>query len=311
MTLPGCTLYFYHTLPSAPLPKLVYFHGGRGNGPQHIPLFSPLYTEFQVFLPSARGFGKSVSAKPGPTSTLEMVDDATAFIQHISPEDKVFVIGHAMGATVASRVAKFHPELVKGLILEDPAWFAEEGQLLPDPTPELTFTGPPSGPRPSYPFQQEHAKGGVANMGGGAWASPMGDGDNGSKLSERTPSGVGGKGGSGRRSGLWKGRGKGDVLYYQAVSSIEVPTLVFSGGLYSHCQRSVLEACLKTYAEGSREYNFPTAGHDIHSWFPEEWRAQVVIFFLRLSLTPVKNRDLASGNGKWEDDWNIKRELPF
>lgn len=76
-------------------------------------------------------------------------------------------------------------------------------------------------------------------------------------------------------------KGLGDDVSNQAVAEVTVPTMIFTGGPEAHCKRDVLEATLKTYSR-AEEFNFPAAGHDIHGWFPEEWREQVKRFFLSI-----------------------------
>lgn len=166
----GFTCYFYYTTPEKSLPKLFFLHGGGGNGPSNIPVLSPLSEYFQVFVPSARGFGKSVNQEVQVASTtLVMVEDLAALIRHVSPNEPVFLVGHSMGATVAPRVAKKYPELVKGVILEDPAWLVLDGEPLENP-PEMIFGPPPPGENVPFPFESEHGKekssGGPAGRGG-------------------------------------------------------------------------------------------------------------------------------------------------
>lgn len=68
-----------------------------------------------------RGHGKSISNKKEFTLS-EMVDDTAELIKHLkfSP---IIVMGHSMGAQMATELGARYPNLVKKLVLEDPGYF--------------------------------------------------------------------------------------------------------------------------------------------------------------------------------------------
>lgn len=85
-----------------------------------------------------RGHGRS----PRPdTYTFDlMVADVILALPDVSEMD---LVGHSMGALVASLLAGRHPELVRHLVLEDSPVPPEHGPPLPDPNPPAEPDIPP------------------------------------------------------------------------------------------------------------------------------------------------------------------------
>ena len=78
-----------------------------------------LQPAYDVILLDARGHGLSDKPETG-YSVNDHVADVAGFIQEMQL-DKPVVIGHSMGGVTAAVLASTHPEMVKCLILEDPA----------------------------------------------------------------------------------------------------------------------------------------------------------------------------------------------
>lgn len=100
-------------------PPLVLLHGFSDSGMCWLPVARELEAEWDVILPDARGHGKSQRVRPE-----EMVDspaDVAGLIQALELERPV-VGGHSMGGNTAGMLGARYPELVRGLILEDPGW---------------------------------------------------------------------------------------------------------------------------------------------------------------------------------------------
>ena len=98
---------------------LVYFHGNGGNlsSRAHVaPLFHSL--GWSTLMMSYRGFG--ASSGDGPTEN-SVYEDAAAMLDYArkqSPEDKLIVWGHSLGAAVAAHIGS-NPT-VDGVVLENP-----------------------------------------------------------------------------------------------------------------------------------------------------------------------------------------------
>ncbi|XP_076916849.1 epoxide hydrolase 1-like [Bidens hawaiensis] len=73
---------------------------------------------YRAIAPDLRGFGDTTWAPvddPTKFSSLHVVGDLVALIDALG-EDKVFVVGHDWGATIAWRLCLFRPDKVKGLV---------------------------------------------------------------------------------------------------------------------------------------------------------------------------------------------------
>lgn len=275
---------FYHTEPLNELPKIVYLHGLTATGPRSLPIFSKIAAKFQIFLPSARGHGKSSQFPEGTFTMDTVVEDTAAFIRHISPSEKIFLIGFSFGGATAARTTKKYPHLIQALVLEDPPWKRKFNEPFiiskDDPGPWLFFnvskklkqmtdsefdkvkndspfsiisTGRgPRGPPPVFspaegPFGQTMLQG-LREMAVENIEKTFIDG------AER--------------------------YITEAVEGIEVPTILMTGEPgKGHCKPEVAKHTISTWNNG-REKNFPGAGHGFHNPpYQEEFLKTIVEFF--------------------------------
>ncbi len=140
ITVDGALFHYYRTGDGSK-PALVLAHGFSDNGLCWLPVARDLEAEYDVILPDARGHGKSQRVQPG-----ELVDNArdlAGFIQALGLERPV-VGGHSMGGSSSSALAAGWPELVRALVLEDPAW--HDLPPRPEPKPEDEGKEPPPNP---------------------------------------------------------------------------------------------------------------------------------------------------------------------
>lgn len=100
-------------------PPLLLLHGFQMDGLTWMRVAKALESDYDVIMPDARGHGRTGNAVAG-TSPLLMVADSASFIQALGLTRPV-VIGHSMGADVAGRLAMSYPDLVKAVVLVDPA----------------------------------------------------------------------------------------------------------------------------------------------------------------------------------------------
>lgn len=105
-------------------PALVLLHGFSDNGLCWLRVARELETQYDVVMPDARGHG--LSARIQPSVPIDNVADAAGIIGALGL-DKPVVGGHSMGGLTTTELGARFPNLVSGLILEDPAWI--------DPTP--------------------------------------------------------------------------------------------------------------------------------------------------------------------------------
>lgn len=100
-------------------PSLLLLHGFQMDGLTWMRVAKALESDYDIIMPDARGHGRTGNAAQG-ASSLVMLEDTAAFIQALNLAP-VLVLGHSMGADVAGRLAQSHPDLVKAVVLVDPA----------------------------------------------------------------------------------------------------------------------------------------------------------------------------------------------
>jgi pimeloyl-ACP methyl ester carboxylesterase len=95
-------------------------HGFSDNGMCWAPTARELEADWDVVMPDARAHGKSARVQPG--EAIDQAADLAALIRALDLAPCV-VAGHSMGAWMASELGARVPELVRGIVLEDPPWF--------------------------------------------------------------------------------------------------------------------------------------------------------------------------------------------
>ncbi len=108
--------------PAGEAPAMLFLHGLTDSGsgwPSAEAHWGPSYS---LVIPDQRGHGTSprfteeqLAAHPGEV----MVDDAIAILEQLG--EPAVVVGHSLGGAVALTVAVRRPELVRAVVLEDPA----------------------------------------------------------------------------------------------------------------------------------------------------------------------------------------------
>ena len=119
----------YTRTGSGDKPALVLAHGFSDAGLCWLPVAMDLEGEYDVILPDARGHGLSARVHPG--ENIDAVGDLAGMIKALELVKPV-VGGHSMGARVSAQFAARYPELLRALILEDPAWFDPEPPKAPE-----------------------------------------------------------------------------------------------------------------------------------------------------------------------------------
>ncbi len=99
---------------------MILLHGFTDNGLCWARVASMLEKNFDIIIPDIRDHGKSIAKKVN--FSLETIsEDIVNLINSLSLE-KPILMGHSMGAQIATLVASNHPELISKIILEDPAY---------------------------------------------------------------------------------------------------------------------------------------------------------------------------------------------
>ena len=116
-------IHYYRTEKSARTPwrpSLVLLHGITDSGLCWPRVVKALAPEHDMILPDARGHGLSDKPAAG-YAPQDHAADVAGLIQGLGLERPI-LIGHSMGAGVSATVAALYPDLVRGVILEDPPW---------------------------------------------------------------------------------------------------------------------------------------------------------------------------------------------
>jgi lipase len=107
-----------HRFGPADGPTILALHGLTGHGRRWEPLAVEHLPQARVLAPDLRGHGRSPSAPPW--SFEAHVADLRALLNAESAAPAL-VVGHSFGGAVALHLTHAHPELVRGLVLLDPA----------------------------------------------------------------------------------------------------------------------------------------------------------------------------------------------
>ncbi len=118
ITTPDGAQLHYHCI-SGNKPILLLLHGIQVAGLSWLRVAQALEADYNLVIPDARGHGQSSRVDVG-FSRDQMVDDAAYLIRTLGLGQPL-VLGHSMGAETAAYLAATHPELVRAVILEDPA----------------------------------------------------------------------------------------------------------------------------------------------------------------------------------------------
>lgn len=123
----GVELQCYRTGEGQPV---LMAHGFYDNGRRWVPLAQDLADDYEVVTYDARGHGRSDAPETG-YGLDDRVADLCGVVDELNLEDPI-VLGHSMGAATAAWTAAKHPDLPRGLVLEDPVGVHDEPEMGPD-----------------------------------------------------------------------------------------------------------------------------------------------------------------------------------
>jgi pimeloyl-ACP methyl ester carboxylesterase len=121
ISINGVKIHYYRT--GGGKPPFILLHGATDNGLCWTPVAEFLTEWYDVIMPDAQGHGLSDRLGKGLVS-----QDAARQVLGLMDElglEKPVIMGHSMGAGTATQIAAAHSELLKAVILEDPAWNRE------------------------------------------------------------------------------------------------------------------------------------------------------------------------------------------
>jgi len=107
-------------------PTLLLIHGFTDNGLCWSRVAREMQAHYDLVMLDSRGHGLSDKPHQG-YSTDDYAEDVAGVIAALNL-GKTTLVGHSVGATTAATVAAKYPQLVHGLILEDPIWRDQLGQ---------------------------------------------------------------------------------------------------------------------------------------------------------------------------------------
>jgi pimeloyl-ACP methyl ester carboxylesterase len=113
---------FWHEAGDSHRPILVFLHGSWHDSNQWQEIMAPLSKSFHCIAIDLLGFGNSQTDRP-PTSIADEVDCLHEFLNALQLNDRVYLIGHSLGAWVAVSYAIKYPHKIRGLVAISPEGF--------------------------------------------------------------------------------------------------------------------------------------------------------------------------------------------
>lgn len=121
----GIKIHYYRT--GGDKPQVVVNHGVGDDGLCWTHVVHELERDYDVIMPDARGHGRSDTGK-GDYSTRSRVADLIGLIETLKL-DRPVVGGHSMGGDTSLHLAAEHPQLTRGIFVEDPP-IIQPGEIL-------------------------------------------------------------------------------------------------------------------------------------------------------------------------------------
>lgn len=117
----------FHTYGPVDGPEILAVHGMTGHGARWAHLAENHLPEARVLAPDLIGHGRSPWTPPWDISA--QVDGLKSVVESHA-RGPVLVVGHSYGGAIALHLAADHPQLVRGLVLLDPAVELDAADLL-------------------------------------------------------------------------------------------------------------------------------------------------------------------------------------
>ncbi|WP_206860243.1 alpha/beta fold hydrolase [Lysobacter changpingensis] len=114
-------VYAHDDTASANVPTIVMLHGFTGSKENWFPVARLLRERYRVIVPDLPGWGESNRIENADYGFLAQSERVARFLDAVSPEEPVVLLGHSMGGGVAALTAARHPERVARVGLVDAA----------------------------------------------------------------------------------------------------------------------------------------------------------------------------------------------
>ncbi|KAF2830205.1 alpha/beta-hydrolase [Ophiobolus disseminans] len=114
---------FYSLHGDATNPPILLIHGWACDSTDWSFTIPALMQKYHVITLDLRGHGHSSAPSSLTYSIKDSTDDAVALLTHLDLTKDVLVMGHSMGAIVASCLTGLYPELFRGLVVIDPPYW--------------------------------------------------------------------------------------------------------------------------------------------------------------------------------------------
>lgn len=111
-------------------PAVLLLHAQGTAWQSYAPVLPRLARAFHVYVLDVPGHGGSAH-DPARYGAAHLGADAVAFIDEIVGEPVVLLSGHSSGGLIAAQVAATAPQLVRGVLFEDPPFFSTEPARMP------------------------------------------------------------------------------------------------------------------------------------------------------------------------------------
>ncbi|GHO43792.1 alpha/beta fold hydrolase [Ktedonospora formicarum] len=125
----GLTIHYLRT--GGDKPPIILLHGFYDNGLCWRRVAEALATSYDVILPDARFHGLTHTPDEATFTYSDLANDTIALIEELKLNQPI-LMGHSMGANTAAVVAAERPDLVRALVLEEPAWSPTNAEKDPE-----------------------------------------------------------------------------------------------------------------------------------------------------------------------------------
>ncbi|TLS46705.1 alpha/beta hydrolase [Streptomyces montanus] len=115
----------HHTDHPGPDPAVLLVHGWGGDGDDWTPTLP--YWRHRVIVPDLRGHGRSPRPDEG-YGPRDFAADLARLLRRLGT-GPVIAVGHSMGGQAVTALAVEYPDLVRALVVVDPAYGADEEQI--------------------------------------------------------------------------------------------------------------------------------------------------------------------------------------
>ncbi|WP_354503415.1 alpha/beta hydrolase [Lysobacter sp. OAE881] len=114
-------VYAYNDDAPRNAPTIVMLHGFTGSKENWFPVARRLRERYRVVVPDLPGWGESNRIDNADYGFLAQSERVARFLQPVSPDEPVVLLGHSMGGGIAALTAARHPERVARVALIDAA----------------------------------------------------------------------------------------------------------------------------------------------------------------------------------------------